>query len=162
MGHQLSMVRHRHDWDNLLMSWGIFDADGKDEGCSARWHRTAQENVTSPTAQIPIQAVLGRAHAYPLNQVAATSAPTGAWNPAELNSTRLPNCRKPGSCRRCHQTASNSITLFIRRRHSRKHGQGGVRHLFNWSWRTGDSSEQAPPCSRPCRGDGDCPTPRGQ
>jgi hypothetical protein len=33
------------------MSWGIFDADGKDEGCSAKWHRTAQENVTSPTAK---------------------------------------------------------------------------------------------------------------
>ncbi len=60
------------------MSWGIFAADDKDEGCSARWHRTAQENVTSPTAQVPVQAVLRSAHAYPLNQAAATSAPTGA------------------------------------------------------------------------------------
>jgi len=29
-------------------------------------------------SQVPIQAVLRRAHAYPLNQAAATSAPTGA------------------------------------------------------------------------------------
>ncbi len=162
MSHQLFMVRHRHDWDNLLMSWGIFDADDKDKECSTRWHRTTQENVISSTAQIPIQAVLSRAHAYPLNQVAATSASTGAWNSAELNSTRLLNCRKPDFCRRCHQTASNSITLFIRRRHSRKHGQSGVRHLFNWSWRTGDSSEQASPCSRPCCDDDDRSTTREQ
>jgi len=60
------------------MSWGIFDAGGKDEGCSAKWHKTAQENVTSSTAQVSIQAVLRSAHAYPLNQAAATSAPTDA------------------------------------------------------------------------------------
>ncbi len=147
---------------NSFMSWGIFDAGGKDEGCSAKWHKTAQENVTSPTAQVPIQAVLRSAHAYPLNQAAATSAPTDAWNPAELNSTKLPNCRKPGFGRRCHQTAGNSITSSIRRRHSRKHAQDGVRQLFSWSRPTGDSSGQAPPCSRPCRGDGDRPTPREQ
>ncbi len=145
-----------------FMSWGIFDADGKDEGCSAKWHRTAQENVTSSTAQVPIQAVLRSAHAYSLNQAAATSASTDAWNSAELNSMKLPNCRKPGFGRRCHQTAANSITPFIRRRHSRKHAQGDVRHLFNWSRRTGDSSEQASPCLRPCRGDGDRSTPREQ
>ncbi len=143
------MARHRHDWDNLLTSWKLLAADGKDEGCSARGHRTAQESVTSPTAQLPIQAVLCSAHACPLYRTAATSAPTGAWNPAELNLTRLPNYRKPGSCRRCHQTASNSIAPSIRRRRSRKHAQGGVRHLFDWSRRTGGSYVQAPPCSRP-------------
>ncbi len=45
------MAQHRHDWDNLFMSWGIFDADGKNEGCSTKWHRTAQENVISSTAK---------------------------------------------------------------------------------------------------------------
>ncbi len=45
------MAQHRHDWDNLFMSWGIFDADGKNEECSTKWHRTAQENVVSSTVK---------------------------------------------------------------------------------------------------------------
>jgi len=36
------------------MSWGIFDADGKDEGCLARWHKTTQKIVISSTAQVSI------------------------------------------------------------------------------------------------------------
>ncbi len=155
MRHQLFMIWHQHDWDNLLMSWEIFDADDKNEECLTRWHRTTQKNVISSTTQISIQAVLSRAHAYSLNQVAVTSASTDAWNSVELNSTRLLNCHKLDFCRRCHQIASNSIMLFIRRWHSRKHDQNDVRHLFNWSWCTDDSSEQTSSCLRSCRDDDD-------
>ncbi len=45
------MTQHRHDWDNLFMSWGIFDADDKNEGCSTKWHRTTQKNVVSSTVK---------------------------------------------------------------------------------------------------------------
>lgn len=102
-----------------------------------------------------IQTVLRSAHACSLNRVAVTSVSTDARNPAELNSTRLFSCRKSDFCRRYHQTASNSITSFIRRRRSRKHARGNVRHLFDGSWRSGGSSKQALSCSRPCRDNDD-------
>ncbi len=48
---------------------------------------TGRHRKISPLQQlrVPIQAVLRSAHAYPLNQAAATSAPTDARNPAKLN-----------------------------------------------------------------------------
>ncbi len=45
------MTQHRHDWDNLFMSWEIFDADDKNEECSTKWHRTTQKNVVSSTVK---------------------------------------------------------------------------------------------------------------
>ncbi len=43
------MTQHRHDWDNLFMSWRIFDADDKNEECLTKWHRMTQKNVVSST-----------------------------------------------------------------------------------------------------------------
>ncbi len=45
------MTQHRHDWDNLFMSWEIFNADDKNEECLTKWHRMTQKNVISSTVK---------------------------------------------------------------------------------------------------------------